>query len=123
MNIEKGDLYDRLKNVPIIVLVDQDSASNAEILAATLQAAKRARVVGTRTMGNTETIVPYDLDDGSRLWLAEYGFKLPDGSTIEGKGVTPDAIVDVDWTDYTTSDDPQIKKAVELLRKSGTPQR
>lgn len=76
-------------------------------------------------MGNTETIVPYDFDDGSRLWLAEYGFSLPGGSVVEGKGVIPDAIVDADWTNSTPDKDPQLLKAVELIRNPGTrtPQR
>jgi C-terminal processing protease CtpA/Prc len=85
------------------------------VLAAALQAVGRAQVVGTTTPGNTETIFGYDFADGSRLWLAQEGFRLPSGVNLEGRGVVPDAIVDVDWTTFSDSDDPQIVKALELL--------
>ena len=43
------------------------------------------------------------------------GFKLPDGSTLEGEGVTPDIPVDEDWLDFPEEDDPGILAALELL--------
>jgi C-terminal peptidase prc len=115
MQTVKGQLYDQLQNVKVVVLVDKETSSAAEALAAILQAKGRAKVVGVPSKGNTEAVNYYDLKDGSRLWLADSAFTLPNGTSLEDKGVTPDAVVDVDWLSYPERDDPQIKKALELL--------
>ena len=119
--IAEGLYYDRLKAVRVVVLVDGGTESNAELLDAVLQNQHRARVVGTRTAGNTETVYPYDFEDGSRLWVAQEGFKLPDGTNLEGRGVIPDMTVNEDWTLYTEQQDPDILKAVELLKGGDLP--
>ncbi len=116
--ITPNDVYPRLASTPMIVLVDGDTQSYAEVLAAALQTRGRAKVVGSTTPGNTETIFGYDFADGSRLWLAQEGFRLPTGENLEGRGVIPDAIVDVDWTMFSDADDPQIVKALELLNST-----
>lgn len=117
LDIAKGDLQERLSRVPVVVLVDKGTESFAEVLAAVLQAQGRAHVVGVPSAGNTEEIFAFDFEDGSRLWLAEYGFQLPGGVSLEGHGIMPDAPVDVDWTEYSERDDPQILKAVELIHE------
>ena len=115
-SISKGPLYDRLKNVPVILQVDKGSESYTEVLSAVLQSQGRAKVVGTSTAGNTETIFPYDFDDGSRLWLAQESFRLPDGTNLEGRGVIPDVVIQDDWTAYTEETDPDILAALKLLK-------
>src|SRR5439155_19517761 len=87
-----------LRGQPVVVLVDNDTASYAEVLAAILQREDAALVVGTPTAGNTETIYAYTMKDGSRLWLAQEGFHLQNGVNLEGKGVQPDSLVDIDRT-------------------------
>lgn len=115
LTITGSPLSDRLTSVPIVVLVDRETESYAEVFAAVLQAQGRAQVVGFNTAGNTETIFAYDLDDASRLWVAQEGFKLPDGSNLEGRGVIPDHAIDVDWTRFSELRDPHILKAIELI--------
>lgn len=104
-----------LRDLKIVVLVDGETASYAEVLAAVLQHEKQALVVGTRTAGNTETTYAYTLSDGSRLWLAQEGFRLLNGANLEGHGVEPNVTVDVDWTHYSEDDDPQLLEALRLL--------
>lgn len=104
-----------LRGLPLIVLVDSDTASYAELLAAILQREDKAQVVGTPSAGNTETIYAYTLKDGSRLWLAQEGFHLQNGVNLEGHGVQPDSLVDVDWTHYSEDDDPQLLEGLRLL--------
>jgi carboxyl-terminal processing protease len=104
-----------LRGLPLVVLVDNDTASYAEVLAAILQREDHALIVGTPTSGNTETIYAYTLKDGSRLWLAQEGFRLQNGVNLEGKGVRPDSTIDVDWTRYSEDDDPQLLEALHLL--------
>ena len=117
LNISAGSYYDKLKRVPLVALVDENSQSYAEVLPAALQASGRARVVGSKTAGNTETIYSYNFADGSRLWVAQEGFKLPDGTNLEGRGVIPDVTINIDWTAYSLKTDPHVLEAVKLLRK------
>jgi C-terminal peptidase prc len=104
-----------LRHLPLVVLIDNETASYAELLAAILQHEDRALIVGTRSAGNTETIYAYTLSDGSRVWLAQEGFRLQNGDNLEGIGVQPDSTVDVDWTHYSEDDDPQLLEALRLL--------
>jgi carboxyl-terminal processing protease len=104
-----------LRSLPLVVLVDGDTASYAEVLAAILQREDSAQVVGTPSAGNTETIYAYTLKDGSRLWLAQEGFHLQNGVNLEGHGVQPDSVIDVDWTHYSEDDDPQLLEGLRLL--------
>lgn len=115
LSITPSPLYERLRDVPIVVLVDRETESYAEVFAAVLQAQGRAQVVGINTAGNTETIFAYDLEDSSRLWVAQEGFKLPDGSNLEGLGVIPDLAIGIDWTGFSELRDPHIVGAVELI--------
>ncbi len=117
LDVKKSDLYERFKAIPLVVLVDAHTQSYAEVLAASLQSKGRVKVVGTQSAGNTETVELYDLADGSRLALAQYAFNLPDGTNLEGRGVTPDVAVNKNWTNYTESDDPDILAAVNLLHQ------
>lgn len=115
LSVKRNDVYPLVQKVPLVVLVDDATESYAEVLAASLQASGRAQVVGVATAGNTETLYAYDFADKSRLWLAQEGFQLPDGTNLESRGVLPDEVVDVDWLQYSEADDPQIKRAVELV--------
>jgi C-terminal processing protease CtpA/Prc len=104
-----------LRGIPMAVLIDQDTSSYAEVLAAILQHEAGALVVGTPSAGNTETIYSYQLTDGSRLWLAQEGFRLQNDVSLEGKGVQPDVIRNVNWRRYSEDDDPQLLDALRLL--------
>ena len=115
LTIAVKPIADRLSSLPLVLLVDQGTESYAEVLSASIQEKGRAKVVGVSTAGNTETIYAYNLEDGSRLWCAQEGFKLLDETNLEGRGVIPDVTVNVDWTAYQEADDPQILKAVDLL--------
>lgn len=110
-------LQQRLAPIPVAVLTDGGTESYAEVLAAALQYRGRAVVVGRATAGNTETIYRYDFDDGSRLWVAQQGFRLPNGTELEARGLLPDEPVAEDWTAYPESDDPDIRRALEALAR------
>lgn len=116
-NIPTGRKLAQLDSVPIVVLTSENSVSAAEMFAAGMQVNGRARIVGMPSAGNTENLYPYDFSDGSRLWLAQVAFRLPDGTLIEGRGVLPDRPVDAEWWRFEPAQDPQILAAVEELRK------
>jgi len=115
LSVAAGPLRRRLDGVPLVVLVDGETESYAEVFAAVLQAEGRAEIVGAPSAGNTETIFAYDFEDGSRLWIAQEGFRLSNGDDLEGRGVAPDRALEVDWTRFSERRDPHIVAALEML--------
>jgi carboxyl-terminal processing protease len=83
-----------LKTLPLVVLVNSGSASAAEILAGALQDHHRAFVVGTQTFGKGSVQVLLPLADGAALKLTTAYYLTPNGQRIQGKGVTPDKIIE-----------------------------
>jgi len=116
--VEGVDVYGS-QSVPLVILIGRETSSYAEIFAGVLQSIGRAQLVGTVTTGNVETIWPHSFEDGSRLWIAEEGFRPPDGRDWEGDGVVPDFYVAGDWADFTAETDTQLETAVQLLLDKG----
>ncbi len=75
---------------PLVVLVDANSASAAEIVAGSLQVHKRAKLVGTVTFGKGSVQQDFPLNDGADIHLTIRRWYLPNGQTIDHKGLTPD---------------------------------
>jgi C-terminal processing protease CtpA/Prc len=109
---------DTLKELPLVVLVDEHSHPGIEMLAARLQQEGRATIVGSRTRGDTLVTNSHSFR-GAELHLAESEFVLPDGTSFAGVGVMPDVELEVDWTSFTEEDDPVIQRAVEILGAEG----
>ncbi len=115
ISIKPDDLADDYADVPLVVLVDEQTEADAEQLAAILQDQGRATIVGAQTSGQTHGATTVDFPEGSLLQLVAYGFQLPSGETLEGVGVTPDVTVEADWLAYPESEDPFIEAALEVL--------
>lgn len=113
--VPKGQTLPAYAGVPVVVLIDANTVSAAEMFAGGMQALRRARIVGVPSAGNVEALTPHDLPDGSQLVLAESAFRLPDGTLVEGRGILPDRRAEGESWRYSTADDPQIKAAVEEL--------
>ncbi|MDD5196805.1 MAG: S41 family peptidase [Candidatus Omnitrophica bacterium] len=97
-------------NLPLVVLINQGSASGSEIIAGALQDYKRATILGVKSFGkgSVQTVIP--LSDGSALRLTTSKYFTPSGKEIHGKGVTPDIVLDVT---------PQGASGQELLEEAG----
>ncbi len=103
-------------NLPLVVLVDENTRSAAEIFAAAVQSRGLGTVVGIPTPGQVQGSRLFPLPDGARLLVPVSDVILPDGDSLEGRGVIPDEIVDRPIM-YAAGDDPQLNRAVELLQR------
>jgi len=83
-----------LKTVPLVVLVNEGSASASEIVAGALQDHKRGAIMGSQTFGkgSVQTVRPLGPDTGLKLTTARY--YTPSGKSIQAKGIVPDVMVD-----------------------------
>jgi len=79
--------------IPVVVLVDANSASASEIVAGSLQVHHRAKLVGTVTYGKGSVQQDFELADGADIHLTVKRWYLPNGQTIDHKGLTPDETV------------------------------
>jgi carboxyl-terminal processing protease len=83
-----------LKKVPMVVLVNEGSASASEIVAGALQDHKRATIMGTQTFGkgSVQTFRPLGPDTGLKITTSRY--YTPSGKSIQAKGIVPDVMID-----------------------------
>ena len=110
-------------DIPMAVLVNQDSYSAAELFAAALQEYDAAIVVGQHTTGKGHYQNTFLLPDGSAVALSVGRYTTPNGVNLDGVGIAPDveALVDEElyWQIYAGNvlpqDDPQIQAALEAL--------
>jgi len=118
-----------ITKLPVVVLVDGNSASASEILAGALKDNQRGVVMGTQTFGKALVQSVFSLSDGSGLAVTIAHYYTPNGIDISHKGVTPDVKVDISddqkkqlVTDpklIGTSQDPFYAKAISILAGLG----
>jgi carboxyl-terminal processing protease len=113
-------------SLPLVVLVNANSASASEIVAGSLAVHGRARLVGTVTYGKGSVQQDFPLPDGSDLHLTIRHWFLPDGSSVEQKGLTPtviaklaspDDIFDASKPELGHAKDSQLNQALDLLAR------
>jgi carboxyl-terminal processing protease len=94
-NVERHDATGQhaVPSLPLVVLVNANSASASEITAGSLQVHHRAKLIGTTTFGKGSVQLDFPLSDGSDLHLTIKRWYLPNGVTIDHKGLTPDITV------------------------------
>jgi carboxyl-terminal processing protease len=125
----------------VTILVDQGTASAAEILSAALRDHGRAKLVGQPTYGKGTVQTFYDLDDGAGLKLTTARYLTPKGNSLESKGLIPDVSIDafapeeivggagagsgtdatIDSTGADDDDDPQLAAAIKLAKQALRP--
>ena len=109
---------DGIKGKPIIVLINNGSASAAEILAGALKDHKRAIILGENSYGkgSVQSIIPLRNGGGMRLTISKY--YLPSGKSISEVGVSPDILVKENENEFeiNSSNDNQLNYALQLLQ-------
>lgn len=118
----KEDYYDQTetsRNYPIVVLINNNSASSAEILAAALKDSYGAVLVGQTSYGKGKVQQTYDMQDGSMAKFTSAKWLRPTGDCIDKKGIKPD--FEVEQTTQTNENgeeiiiDTQLIKALEVI--------
>ena len=108
---------DEIKGKPIIVLINNGSASASEIFAGALKDHKRAIIVGENSFGkgSVQSIIPLGNGGGMRLTISKY--YLPSGKSISEVGVTPDILVEEGNNDFQINSDKdnQLNYAIKLF--------
>jgi C-terminal processing protease CtpA/Prc len=104
-------------DLPIIVMMDQTSFSNAEMFPEAMRTRKLARLVGTRTPGYVIYTGGFPLVDGTNARMPGAGVWRVDGSSMEDNGVKPDFEVLITPEQFFSGQDPQLDKAIQLLSK------
>ena len=108
------DRKGKLLGIPLVVLVNQGSASASEIVAGVLQERGRAKLVGEKTFGKGTIQEAQELTGGAGLHVTIARWLLPSGKFIDKEGIKPDIEVKMDEKDQTK--DLQLEKAIELLK-------
>lgn len=106
----------QITDIPIVVLQDEFSASGSELLAAALQENGRATVIGTDSFGKGTVNHIRELSNGGAVYVSIARWLTPDRNLIEGRGVTPDIVVEFTVEDIEAGRDAQAERAVEFLR-------
>ncbi|MBC8078544.1 MAG: S41 family peptidase [Chloroflexales bacterium] len=117
-------------DLPLVVLINGNSASAAEILAGALRDQGRARVIGEPTYGTATVLNQYDLEDGGRILLGTAQWLTPNGDEVRGVGIAPDEEVRLEGEAtplspreaaelspeaLRTTDDTQLRRALEVV--------
>ena len=110
----------KINGKPIIIMINNGSASASEILAGALKDHKRAIILGENSYGkgSVQSIIPLQNGGGMRLTISKY--YLPSGDSISEVGVTPDIFVEEDEKGFqiNSETDNQLNYAINLLKAS-----
>jgi carboxyl-terminal processing protease len=109
-NVKSGG---KAVDVPMVILVNEFSASASEVLTGAIMDHGRATVIGTTTFGKGSVNNMWPLNDGSGINFTVAHWFTPEGTLIEGDGIAPDIIEESTGDD---SEDVQLDRAIEVLR-------
>ena len=104
-----------MANYPIVILIDQGSASASEILSGALRDNRNTKLIGTKSFGKGCVQEVVNLSDGSFLKITIANWLTPKGNSISNVGLKPDVSVSISDADIQNKKDPQLDKALEIV--------
>ena len=107
------------RDYPIVVLVDENSASASEIMTAAMKEEYGSAIVGKKTYGKGTVQITKDLSNGTMIKYTIEKWLTPSGKNIDGEGIEPDHEVDLSedyMNDPSDENDSQLQKAIDLLK-------
>jgi len=111
-----ADGNDIFSGFPIVVLINQGSASASEILAGALRDNREIKLIGETSFGKGSVQEIENLNDGSSLKVTVAKWLTPNGQSISDHGLVPDIEVEITDEDYQNDKDPQLDKTLEILK-------
>ncbi len=114
---------DKRINIPLVMVVNKNSASASEVLSGAVQDMKIGELVGTQTYGKGLVQNLFELSDGSAIKVTVAKYYTPNGVCINGEGLTPDYLVELDKEktikipNLEVEEDDQLKKAIEVIKE------
>jgi carboxyl-terminal processing protease len=106
-----------LRTTPMVVLVNDGTASASELLTAAIVEHGRGTIIGTKTGGAVEASVVFELSDGSALSVTIQRLATGKGKRLEGTGIVPDVQLDLTAADFAAGQDAQLLRAVQVARQ------
>ncbi|MBL8063779.1 MAG: PDZ domain-containing protein [Anaerolineales bacterium] len=111
-----ADPIENSQEVPLVIMVSEETASFGEIFSGVLRDTGRAQIVGQTSFGNVELLFGYEFDDGSQLWIAQETFDpIFSDDNWEQTGIIPDLEAHADWDEFVFETDPAVAAALSLL--------
>lgn len=116
---KKDNLYttggDKLSAIPIVVLINEGSASASEILAGALRDGRAVQLIGKKSFGKGSVQELINLPNKASVKITVAKWLTPSGDYIMEKGISPDIEVEFTQVDFEAEKDPQLDKAVETI--------
>jgi len=106
----------QLRSYPLVVLINQGSASGSEILAGALRDVRGVKLVGEQSFGKGSVQTLKELEEGS-LKVTVAKWLTPNGTLIEKEGLKPDVEIELTEKDFDEGKDPQLDKAIEIIKE------
>ena len=115
-NIYKAQGNASLVGFPVVILINQGSASGSEILAGALRDNRDILLIGEKSFGKGSVQELERLSEGSSLKITVAKWLTPKGELITDKGLEPDIKLEMTEEDYEEGKDPQLDKAIEIIK-------
>ena len=103
-------------DLPLVVLINNGSASASEIVAGAVKDHGRGKLLGKTTFGKGSVQIPFDLSDRSVVRVTIAIWETPGGTHLTGQGIEPDFEIEVEPDELGEDSDPYIEAAKRVLR-------
>ncbi|MFM8425783.1 MAG: S41 family peptidase [Chloroflexota bacterium] len=109
----EGQDFSGSQNVPIVVLIGENTIGTAEIFAAAIQEKDRGILIGSNSAGGIEALSAYTVPNGGQILIASASFRVGENESLGIEGVSPEVQVEGEWDDIVIGEDPVIQQAIQ----------